>query len=564
MTAELILEDGTRFPAVPFGTRRSTAGEVVFNTGMVGYGESMTDPSYAGQILVITYPLVGNYGVPVDSSDGGSRPPEFISPFFESDRIHVRGLVVSSLSERFSHWSALDSLEAWMVRHGIPGLRNVDTRALTKRLREKGCMLGKTVVGDEEVAWDDPSRRNMVAEVSIRQRVVYPGSGERRVIVVDLGCKHNIIRSLLERGVSVVRVPWDYDWSGEDADGVILSNGPGRSKGVREDHLGGEEGHGAAACRSSGSAWGTSCSPRGRGGHLQAEVRSSRAEPAVHRGRDATMLHHIPEPRLRQWTNDLADRGWRSGSSMPMTGPMRGSATLSPALLVRSSSTPKPAPGPTDTDHLFDAFVELARCTPPTVVTSSLLGSGALKIGEAGEFDYSGSQALKALKEEGITTVLVNPNIATIQTSEGLADKVYLLPVNPDFVERVIEQEKPDGILIGFGGQTALNCGMDLADARRARAPRRPGSGHARSRPSRTPKTASCSSAAARRSASTSPLAARSTASTERAWSPRETRLSRHGPDRLRPGRARLRACCATRRNSPSASRRPSRTRHRS
>ena len=91
-----------------------------------------------------------------------------------------------------------------------------------------------------------------------------------------------------------------------------------------------------------------------------------------------------------------------------------------------------------------------------------VLGSGALKIGEAGEFDYSGSQALKALREEGIYTVLINPNIATVQTSEGVADKIYFLPVNPFFVERVIKKERPDGILLAFGGQTALNCGVEL------------------------------------------------------------------------------------------------------
>jgi carbamoyl-phosphate synthase small subunit len=234
MSAELILEDGTRFAGTSFGAATSKAGEVVFNTGMVGYGESMTDPSYAGQILVLTFPLIGNYGIPVNGDLRLRQPRDVLSKHFESDRIHVKGLVVSSLSDGFSHWSALDSLHAWMSRHGVPGIHGVDTRALTKRLRANGCMLGKLVVGGRDVEWDDPNRRNVVAEVSIGERVVYPGTGRGQVVLVDLGCKHNIIRSLLRRGVTVVRVPWNHDWSGEDVDGAVLSNGPGDPKMCRE------------------------------------------------------------------------------------------------------------------------------------------------------------------------------------------------------------------------------------------------------------------------------------------------------------------------------------------
>jgi carbamoyl-phosphate synthase small subunit len=230
VNAELILEDGTRFSGTHFGAATSTAGEVVFNTGMVGYGESMTDPSYQGQILALTYPLIGNYGIPFNGQIPGPVVPNGVSPHFESERIHVKGLVVATLSGGFSHWSAKDSLQSWMSRNGVPGISGIDTRALTKRLRAKGCMLGKIVVGEQDVAWDDPNQRNLVAEVSVRERVVYPGSGKGRVVLVDLGCKHNIIRSLLRRGLTVVRVPWNYDWTGESVDGVFLSNGPGDPK----------------------------------------------------------------------------------------------------------------------------------------------------------------------------------------------------------------------------------------------------------------------------------------------------------------------------------------------
>lgn len=226
MKSELILADGFRCEGEAFGAPLSTAGEVVFNTGMVGYPESMTDPSYAGQILVLTYPLVGNYGIPVNGTPEHG-PGEVLSPFFESTRIHCRALVVSHLSGSRSHWSARDSLEAWMHRNNIPGLAGVDTRALTRRMRTKGTMPGKLLVGDNDVAWEDPNERNLVADVSITEPMLYPSTGDRTVILVDMGCKANIIRSLVGRGLNVLRVPWDHDWTREEADGVVLSNGPG-------------------------------------------------------------------------------------------------------------------------------------------------------------------------------------------------------------------------------------------------------------------------------------------------------------------------------------------------
>jgi carbamoyl-phosphate synthase small subunit len=222
-TAKLVLEDGSVFAGRPFGFQGSVSGEVVFNTGMVGYPEALTDPSYRGQILVLTYPLVGNYGVPPSHSSGG------LPPFFESDRLQVAGLVVSEVSQDYSHWSASRALGSWLEEHRVPGISGIDTRALTRRLRDKGTMLGKILQEGETLDFYDPGLDNLVPLVSVAERVVYAG-GKKRVLLVDCGCKLSIIRGLLSRGVTVIRVPWDYDLFNEQFDGVVVSNGPGDPK----------------------------------------------------------------------------------------------------------------------------------------------------------------------------------------------------------------------------------------------------------------------------------------------------------------------------------------------
>ena len=220
MHGRLVLEDGFTCFGASFGWQSSVAGEVVFNTGMVGYTESLTDPSYKGQILVLAYPLVGNYGVPADEQRDG------ISRFFESDRVQIAGLIVSEWSRHFSHWSATRSLDDWLKEHKVPGLAGVDTRMLTQRLRTSGAMLGKLLCGNEEVDFCDPNAGNLVGQVSIDKPRQY-GAGHKRIVVVDCGCKNGILRSLLARGVEVKVVPWDWPADAEDADGVVLSNGPG-------------------------------------------------------------------------------------------------------------------------------------------------------------------------------------------------------------------------------------------------------------------------------------------------------------------------------------------------
>ncbi|MGA1873496.1 MAG: glutamine-hydrolyzing carbamoyl-phosphate synthase small subunit [Thermoplasmatota archaeon] len=214
----LELEDGTIFEGSLFGRVGHTDGEVVFNTGMIGYVESLTDPSYSGQILTFTYPLMGNYGVP--SWDRGR---------FESNRVQVRGIIVSDLIREHSHWESDKGLHEWLEESGIVGISGIDTRELTKVLRERGTMLGRIYPKEEapegfEV--EDPNLSHLVAGVSVTGSEEYEGDGPH-IAVIDCGCKRSIVSSLRERGCSVTVVPHDHDLAGIDYDGVLISNGPG-------------------------------------------------------------------------------------------------------------------------------------------------------------------------------------------------------------------------------------------------------------------------------------------------------------------------------------------------
>lgn len=218
--AKLILEDGTVFEGKSFGYEKSAAGEVVFYTGMTGYPESLTDPSYSGQILVSSYPMIGNYGVPKDKTEDG------ISRFFESEKVHITGLIISDYSFEFSHWNAEKSLGEWLKENQVPGLYDIDTRALTKILREKGSLKGKIEFSGDPVEFYDPNLENLVARVSCREISTH-GNGQHKIVLVDCGVKHNIIRCLISRDSTVVRVPWDHDFTGMEYDGIFLTNGPG-------------------------------------------------------------------------------------------------------------------------------------------------------------------------------------------------------------------------------------------------------------------------------------------------------------------------------------------------
>ncbi len=251
----LVLSDGTVFEGTSFGAKTDSDGEVVFTTNMTGYPESLTDPSFRGQILTFTYPLLGNYGVP--SSELNEHG---FSKNFESENIHVRGVVCAQVSETYSHHAAVSSLGNWMEHHGIPGISGIDTRMLTKKLREHGVMLGRIVQGvtSHEASVTsgsiaDPNSENLVAQVSCKEPIIYSPTSQSpayasaeasagrpisnlqsplTLLAYDCGMKRNIIRSFLARGVRVIRVPWDYplDSCTEPYDAVFISNGPGDPK----------------------------------------------------------------------------------------------------------------------------------------------------------------------------------------------------------------------------------------------------------------------------------------------------------------------------------------------
>lgn len=220
---ELQLIDGTKITGKSFGFKGSASGEVVFNTAMTGYPESLTDPSYKGQILILTYPLIGNYGVPDNTSENN------ILNYFESEKIHISGLVIADYSWESSHWNAQKSLHEWLIEHKIPAIYDVDTRALTKHLREKGSMKGRIVWNNSPTDFTDPNEQNLVDEVSSKDVATY-GSGKYKILLVDCGVKFNIIRRLLLRDTTIIRVPWNYEFSKEKYHGLFISNGPGDPK----------------------------------------------------------------------------------------------------------------------------------------------------------------------------------------------------------------------------------------------------------------------------------------------------------------------------------------------
>ncbi len=217
MLGKLILKDGSTFEGESFGYEEARSGELVFSTGMVGYPESLTDPSYAGQILVSTYPIIGSYGVPEKK-------------YWESDRIYVSGLIVSQCIDTPSHFQSQMTLSEWLKKEKIPGLVIADTRYLTQKLRDGGAQLAK-IIFEKDIQFEDPNEKNLVDLVSIKKPLV-EGNGKKTVVLIDCGVKKHITKSLLKRGIKVIMVPWDFDIFSlkEKIDGVVISNGPGDPK----------------------------------------------------------------------------------------------------------------------------------------------------------------------------------------------------------------------------------------------------------------------------------------------------------------------------------------------
>ncbi len=218
--ATLILEDNTTFEGFSFSFNNSVSGEVVFNTGMVGYPETFSDPSYYGQILVMTYPLVGNYGIPNINNE------DELFNNLESKKPQISGLIVSEFSEKKQHWNSCKNLSEWLTENKIPALFDIDTRKLTKLLRESGTMLGQISFDNKKVKLFDPNEEDLISKVTIENEKRI-GKGKKKVLLVDCGCKNSIAKSLANRGVEVIRVPWKSDFEKYDFDGVVFSNGPG-------------------------------------------------------------------------------------------------------------------------------------------------------------------------------------------------------------------------------------------------------------------------------------------------------------------------------------------------
>ena len=449
---------------------------------MVGYTESLTDPSFRGQILTLTYPMVGNYGVPSFTE----KDKYGLLKSFESNQIHATALLCQDYSSTYSHWDAKMSLSQWLKQEGVPGISGIDTRLFTKKIRSKGAMLGKIEFKNaKSIDFADPNLRNLVAEVSTKT-VQYFGKGNPyKITAVDCGIKSNIIRMLVERGAEVKLVPWDFNLYDDldNCDGVFISNGPGDPImcGKTIDEL-----------RKVINA------PEGKlkpvfgiclGNQLLSLAAGAKTEklPFGNRGQNQPVLNKLtgecyitPQNHGYAVIDKTLPAGWKTLFTNANDHSNEGIMHESKPFFT-AQFHPEAQGGPTDTAFLFDVFLNHVKnkekklvfpirnkqTVRPQYKKVLLLGSGGLSIGQAGEFDYSGSQAIKALKEEGVQVILMNPNIASVQTNVGegtvsKADQVFFLPVTPEYVEQILKRERPDGILISMGGQTALNCGVEL------------------------------------------------------------------------------------------------------
>jgi carbamoyl-phosphate synthase small subunit len=365
ITARLVLEDGSEYAGWSFGKARSQAGEVVFTTGMTGYPQALTDPSFRGQILVSTYPLTGNYGVPLNRKTGTPFFDEQGIPLhFESDRIQVSGFAVAEACDEPSHFTSGASLAGWLEKNNVPGIYGIDTRALTCRLREHGVMRGKILVaGTREAAFDSGIPDHPVAEVSPAEPKLFspPNPSEKlvRILLIDCGAKANILRCLLSRNAEVLQVPWNWDIRESEYDGLFLSNGPGDPKSC---------GKTVAAVRRAfergkpifGVCLGNQIMALAAGGDTY-------KLPYGHRGQNQPCLEVGTKRCYITSQNhgyavrpESLPKGWEPWFINANDGTVEGIwSTVGPFSAVQFH--PEGCPGPRDTEFLLDRFIEQAR-----------------------------------------------------------------------------------------------------------------------------------------------------------------------------------------------------------
>ena len=459
MKIKLVLENGSEYHGESFGYNKSVSGEVVFSTNMTGYPESLTDPSFCKQLLCLTYPIVGNYGVP-----NCEQQDEYgILKHLESNTIWVSALIVNNYTHEYSHYQAEKSLSDWLIEKEVVGISNIDTRRLTLELRNTGTMLGKIIVQDD-IEFNDIHKESLVKYVSTREPYTL-GDGKIHIGVVDCGVKYNILRNLLQEGFKITVLPHDYDYNDRYFDGIFISNGPGDPRKcvdtikILRKYINSKDakpvfgicmGNQLLALASGAEIYKMKYGNRGYNQPVYIEKYNKTYITSQNHG------YAVDTKSLgSDWCEFCKNKNDDSNEGIyHKTKPFRS-----------VQFHPEARGGPCDTMFMFKEFYDECCDMKYGVVNKNkvlLLGSGGLSIGQAGEFDYSGSQAIKSFKEKGYTVVLVNPNIATIQTSEGFADKVYYIPVEKDFVSEIICKERPQYISLSFGGQTALNCGIDL------------------------------------------------------------------------------------------------------